>query len=698
VADWTDEQEAEYQDIKRQIAELTQESTPSSPSLQETEPPWNMADGGGPYYGPTNPYGADTGGLAGSIARGIYNDPKGAAAIGTRAIGAVGGALGTAALTKNPFAIPAGMTAGEEVANQFNQLVGLEEDRPAVEDAIYMTGRGALNYALPGQGSLWSIPASRAAKKAAASKVAHDGIFLANELSYPKTLVPEEIINANRLTQAVPTIERSGLFQAQNTALDPATGKFITPVDEASKQSLFGMTQGLPDARSSVGEMIGVAGQNIDELARANGKPISISFDEIPTKQIEAFATRLKAQPELSGVGDEILHTLNTYKQQFIKTNADRLGNPGNNFQSSVSLTEAQDMIKNLNLMEREAGAFDVSTAGNVFRGNVKSKEQAELLKGQIGEFRRQLTDVVNAKSEAALSSFPRTEATKGYSPDHLSYLNSLYGSLATLEPAMQRATASGQKGLLPKLDHSLLDAVGNAGSTPQTITGGVIRGGQKLLGGLAPSEQMKYLQRNAEILSNIQQNLLLRSRPLIPRQTEGVLTNLEAARTVGFILRNQGILDASAQDAILPPEQVLQKRPPAIQEQLIQQAATIAPDLFDPAPEGYQSVFNGKFTDPFEKDLHLKGIIDSDLSPEQEAELIMPLLSKNKYTPIPQRTQSMAPISQPTSDFDMNSFINDLDIPMFEQEPGVFTSDPVQQLENMTKSRSRINFERSGL
>jgi hypothetical protein len=159
---------------------------------------------------------------------------------------------------------------------------------------------------------------------------------------------------------------------------------------------------------------------------------------------------------------------------------------------------------------------------------------------------------------------------------------------------------------------------------------------------------------------------------------------------------REEMFMNTARSLGIVDPETRYSDLPEAVRKQMLELMVNNTPGAFERTPDGYQGVVNGRFVNPQEKDMHLRSAIDRKLPLEQEAEIVGGLLQENRYVPLDTARPQTQPPSAPAKEID--SFINDLDIPMFEQEPGVFTSDPVQQLENMTKSRSRINFERSGL
>jgi hypothetical protein len=99
---------------------------------------------------------------------------KDIAATGIRVAGSVGGGI-LGGMAGGPFGVPAGATIGEEFVKQaINQPLGLEPESGFLEDLTDFAGRGALNYALPGTGSVRQmvksfkgIPATETAKKAA---------------------------------------------------------------------------------------------------------------------------------------------------------------------------------------------------------------------------------------------------------------------------------------------------------------------------------------------------------------------------------------------------------------------------------------------------------------------------------------------------------------------------------------------------
>lgn len=622
--------------------------------------------------------------------RELYRNPpslRDTAAFGTRAVGAIGGGIAAGAVTENPLAIPLGMTGGEELANQLNQLVGLEDDRPIAQDALNFAGRGALNYALPGAGSVWRIPAAR---KAAASEAAKEGLTLAGRLGYGKSAVPGEVLDASSINATTPIVDRSGLFQAASTTVDPATGKFVQGMAPGGgPQTLFQMSSGLPDAKEAVGGLIRSSGEAIHQLAQNAGRPISIAFEELPIDQIQARAAQLRGLPDFQGVATEIDNFISTYRNQFDLTKtAGRGASPGGGVPNGISLPQAQQMIQNINLLERQAGTFDASTAASVFRGNISTPQQAELLAGQLGEFRRMLTEVVNSKAQTALQTLPRDEATKGFATDQLSYLNGLYGSLSTLQPAIQRAVGQSGAALVDPAKTSLNQAIGG-----NSVVGMAKSVGKAALGPFARSPEQQMLERNAQILSQIQQDMVLRSKPLIPRATNQITANSESARVVGFILRNFNLLDASAEDFNLPPEVVFASRPPSVQDEMVKQAAQLAPNLFDPAPEGYQSVFNGEFTDPFEKDMHLRKLVKSGASASDR----MRVVEKGEYVPYRNMPNYQPQRQTPAN---LQSFGNMLDIPMEMGADGAYSQggDAERSMDAFLNGTSQIDVTNSGL
>jgi len=151
-------------------------------------------------------------------------DPKGAsreiAATGTELVGAFGGAaVGGATLPAlAPVSIPAGAAAGEELARQFNEAIGLREDTD-VTDAF---GRVGLNFVLDlTMGGIFKVLGTKGRKIRAAKQEGSRGKFL----SKPEGKAAAERAKFKDLKEADSFIQDSKIYNG-GTEYDTAAGKF----------------------------------------------------------------------------------------------------------------------------------------------------------------------------------------------------------------------------------------------------------------------------------------------------------------------------------------------------------------------------------------------------------------------------------------------------------------------------------------
>jgi hypothetical protein len=103
-------------------------------------------------------------------------------------------------------------------------------------------------------------------------------------------------------------------------------------------------------------------------------------------------------------------------------------------------------------------------------------------------------------------------------------------------------------------------------------------------------------------------------------RAFQSMVTNIHPQIAAAFADNLQGLLS----DPYAPDSE---------KEAVAKQLTMIAPQAFDPAPEGYRSYWNGKLNDPMEISQHLENAMA--LSPAERASVVGPLLSQRKYVPI---------------------------------------------------------------
>lgn len=135
----------------------------------------------------------------------------------------------------------------------------------------------------------------------------------------------------------------------------------------------------------------------------------------------------------------------------------------------------------------------------------------------------------------------------------------------------------------------------------------------------------------------------------------------------------------------LIPSEARAEDLPDAVAKQAVVQAAQMAPMAFQSGPGGYQSVFNGKFYDPMEKDAHISEALD--LPPEQRAKIIGAAF-QNKYVP-PYTTTPPPPPQTAASQFDLNQINDALTLDADYTYNGE-TTDMLSEFQKMTNAHAQ--------
>lgn len=750
---------------------LQQEQSQLSSQIKDVEAPFNL----GTSIAGDNMVGRGLGN-AFTAARDVYRNPPTArdvGAFGTRMVGAVGGALGTTALTKNPFAIPAAMTVGEEVANQFNQYTGLEDDTSFVqEDVPEMLGRGVMNYLLPGAGSVtraigeqgFSQGVKTSAKGIANAftapvrapiTAAKDAILgqpareVASGLAdnAPGRMMAEFGVGAKNTARETALVGRtqgveqgltdSGILDESVDAFDPVSLRFVKTGGE------FDVT--LPDGRvvksTNLPETFvkeAVIDKELPAIARQKSQTVAdldyamkehgaINTSEAAVQGVNFFellppdAVKLYQRLQKFSLTKDSGQAM----EGFFKTlerDIDEVGTGASPYifrtymdfftqapKGQLSLQEADDLLANLYFFQRAAKKFDLAQAAKGMQGDSATYQYNQgvlqmmdmmipRLKGSIATKSKEVLELVRGDEFLLQRLDPNISNRLLQAPDNvIEVLGDRYHSLKQFKPVLSRFNQQNLQFFTPKVETSFLES-----ATKNRGFGAAMRDkASSLLS--TPEQQMMKRQANAwqrsrEIQAARAGLLPPTSAPLsLPRNVTEIMMDGAKRRLAAQMLAETGILGVDS--AYADPEEAFMQMPPFAQENAIRQAVQIFPDMFEPNVDGYKSVVGGKFGDPMERDMHLRATLDKDLSVEDEAQILAPLLGKNQHVALGKEvlappTRNQTPM--PSVDmFDLNSALGDVE--MAQDETGSYVPDSVRMLEQLTKSQSLRNNERSG-
>lgn len=742
-------------------ADLDKEKKLAALRAEGTDLSSRIADASAPFDAAESVTGQNTAGdLVGSLfntARNLYRKPPTArdvGAFGTRAVGAVGGGVAAAAASKNPFAIPAGMTVGEEIAKQGNELVGLEDPSTLGQDVAEFIERGTLNYAIPGQGSVWSKGVLRAPKTAvvdiaggpvravvdkvmgqapadaAAEAVAQVPGRMMAEMGVAGKQTARELALTQRGAAIEQGVADSGIVDAGANRWNPATLRFEPGGGDVPVQLPDGRivrSSQLPESASKeavLGQEIPKIAQQHDQLmadldwaqSAANvanpAAPIKgITFSELMPEDGMKLFQRLQKWSLTEDQGKAMQSVLDGVKRDIDEVGTGASPNVYRSYmdflqnapRGEMTIGQANDLLKNLYFFQRQAKRYDLAVQAKKLAGDSATLSFNQGAGQMIDFLIPKLKQAIQGKgkeifdtavADPAFLARLDPEMAKRLSSVNADYAQTLldrYSNLKDFMPMLQRFNQQGLQEFRPEAPASLLDAT--KGGMWQSIKSGVID--------MFSTPEQRFLKRQANAFEEMRKVQALRSgllpqnaAPMVmPRTWTGIAADGAKRRALAEILTASGMLPQSA--FAQSPDEVLTALPEYERDQVLAGAAQMFPEMFEPTPDGYRSVVNGKFFDPMEKDAHMRATLRANLPAGERARIMTNLMSNNEYTPLadPVRPASRPPLTQ-----DVPDLANFLDVPMSSDGAGTFQmDDAARRFDVMTKSRGLVDAERSG-
>ncbi len=684
----------------------------------------------------------------GTIYRSKPVDFKPAAAMGSRMLGAAAGGVG-GGMALGPLGIGIGASTGEELAKQFiNQPLGLEPETSGIEDVGEFAGRTALNYVIPGSGSVWSairgIPNTGAAKEAA-RLAASKGLL---------KMGPEAVESAARLPKSVsPALEQMqryaadprraiaaelGAHAGENTYEKAIAREFDENVDTLIQSGVFDSPKTAEDLLVSARKKAVEAAESRAEMikqvdAAAGSKPVGTQM--YSAKSGEAIPSEPMLSGSRTGVAagspnhiyvNELAPYYNDFNNKIqslsisglsegmAKTLRDTSLLLGRDIErlNGASPREAMALLENLNNVRRNLlNEFSKQNIAREATGDIKQLADAgaiEVSVDAISQFQKALKDILGNKVEAIAKANGLP-----YSKEQFLSLTKQYGAFKSLEDISQKFINATERGLVsePRRMTSVnpnLAAGINVANPLQAGRAAIGEGIGSWLGNkFSPVNQaaltnLRSTLERDQVPSQIRSILSLSKAPYsstkLPRNVTSLKANAAKLAFTSQVMRKIGLIPMSAEAQFMDDGTELLKMPDKLLEQKLQMLSEFAPQLFDAPEGGYPSYFNGKLNHPMDKDAHMSAVLDADLPAAKRAQVLGPLLSQNKYVSIDTPTEA-PPVQAPSMNLEgIGRALSD--IPMSQGANGTFSasSETQRMIQMMNRSQGMIDAERSGL